>query len=41
MWWKSKLSKDKPCSTHHVWTGLNDIITNYMKNITIGDVVTE
>ena len=32
--------KDKPCSTHHVWTGLNTIITNYMKNITIGDVVT-
>ena len=31
--------KDKPCSTHHVWTGLNTIITNYMKNITIGDVV--
>ena len=32
--------KDKPCSTHHIWTGLNTIITNYMKNITIGDVVT-
>ena len=32
--------KDKPCSTHHVWTGLNKIITDYMKNITIGDVVT-
>lgn len=32
--------KDKPCSTHHVWTGLNEIITDYMKNITIGDVVT-
>ena len=33
-------NKDKPCSTHHVWSGLNEIITNYMKNITIGDVVT-
>ena len=32
--------KDKPCSTHHVWTGLNTIISDYMKNITIGDVVT-
>ncbi len=33
--------KDKPCSTHHIWTGLNEIITNYMKNITIGDVISE
>ncbi len=32
-------NKDKPCSTHHVWSGLNEIITNYMKNITIGDVI--
>ena len=28
----------KPCSTHHVWTGLNKIIYDYMNKITIGDV---
>ncbi len=33
--------KDKPCSTHHVWTGLNDIINDYMKNITIRDVISK
>ena len=32
--------KDKPCTTHHVWTGLNEIIKDYMKNITIEDVIT-
>ena len=32
--------KDKPCNTHHVWTGLNTIINDYMKNITIKDVIT-
>ncbi len=31
--------KDKPCTTHHVWTGLNNIINDYMKNITIEDVI--
>jgi len=31
--------KDKPCSTHHVWTGLNTIINDYMKKITIEDVI--
>ena len=31
--------KDEPCSTHHVWTGLNNIISDYMKNITIRDVI--
>ncbi len=34
-------TKDKPCTTHHVWTGLNQIIDNYMKNITINDVLTD
>ena len=33
--------KDKPCSTHDIWTGLNKIIIDYMKNITIGDVVSK
>ena len=33
--------KDKPCNTHHVWTGLNNIINDYMKNITIRDVITK
>ena len=32
--------KDKPCTTHHVWTGLNKIIQDYMKSITIEDVIT-
>tara|TARA_B100001059_G_scaffold224569_1_gene250803 strand:+ start:390 stop:836 length:447 start_codon:yes stop_codon:yes gene_type:complete len=32
--------KDKPCSSHHVWTGLNKIIKNYMESITIEDVIT-
>ena len=32
--------KDKPCTTHHVWTGLNKIIKDYMKSITIEDVIT-
>jgi len=31
-------NKEKPCSTHHVWTGLNKIIYDYMNKITIGDV---
>ena len=31
---------DKPCTTHHVWTGLNKIIKDYMKSITIEDVIT-
>ena len=31
--------KDKPCSTHHVWTGLNTIIDDYMKKISIQDVI--
>ncbi len=31
--------KDKPCATHHIWSDLNKIISDYMKNITIGDVV--
>ena len=31
--------KDKPCTTHYVWTGLNNIINDYMKNITIEDVI--
>ena len=32
-------NKDKPCTTHNVWTGLNKIISDYMKNITIEDVI--
>ena len=32
-------NKDKPCTTHNVWTGLNEIINDYMKNITIEDVI--
>ena len=32
--------KHKPCTTHHVWTGLNKIIKDYMKSITIEDVIT-
>ena len=32
--------KVKPCTTHHVWTGLNKIIQDYMKSITIEDVIT-
>ena len=32
--------KYKPCTTHHVWTGLNKIIKDYMKSITIEDVIT-
>ena len=32
--------KDKPCTSHHVWTGLNKIIKNYMESITIEDVIT-
>ena len=33
--------KDKPCATHHVWNDLNKLISDYMKNITIGDVVNQ
>ena len=33
--------KDKPCVTHHVWNDLNKLISDYMKNITIGDVVNQ
>jgi Rrf2 family iron-sulfur cluster assembly transcriptional regulator len=32
-------NKEKPCTTHNVWTGLNKIISDYMKNITIEDVI--
>jgi Rrf2 family iron-sulfur cluster assembly transcriptional regulator len=32
-------NKDKPCTTHNIWTGLNKIISDYMKNITIEDVI--
>ena len=32
--------KDKPCTTHHVWTGLNTIIKDYLKSITIADGIT-
>lgn len=32
-------NNDKPCTTHHVWTGLNQIIDDYMKNISIKDVI--
>ena len=32
-------NKEKPFTTHNVWTGLNKIISDYMKNITIEDVI--
>ena len=32
-------NKEKPCTKHNVWTGLNKIISDYMKNITIEDVI--
>ena len=32
--------KDTPCTTHHDWTALNKIIKDYMKSITIDDVIT-
>ena len=32
-------NKEKPCTTHNIWTGLNKIISDYMKNITIEDVI--
>lgn len=32
-------NKEKPCTTHNVWIGLNKIISDYMKNITIEDVI--
>ena len=32
-------NNDKPCLTHYVWTDLTKQINDYMKGVSLGDVI--